>query len=131
MAYAESRLRRFVVVGLIVTVIDLGLTYLVMLLTGGRLLAVTLGFIAGLASGFLLHASISFSVSLDPIRQLPRYLALVGLNYLETILIVMAATGLFDLSTIAGKLISLPIVAATSYLISKHWVYRYPPNCAP
>lgn len=119
----DSRPARFLAVGIIVTAIDVGLSYLLIQITGTKVIAVTLGFLAGLLAGYLLHAKISFSASLKPMTQVPRLLVLVALNYLQTIGFVLLATEGFNLSTIAGKIISLPVVAATSYFISKHWVY--------
>lgn len=113
---------RFLCVGLLVTAIDTGLTWLLIALTGTRILAVTAGFIAGLIASYLLHATISFSVRLAPQAQIPRFLALVAINYLETIAIVLLATE-WSFSTMEGKLTSLPVVACSSYLLSRHWVY--------
>lgn len=131
MACIDLRLVRFIAVGIIVTLIDLGLTYLIDRLTGQRALAVTIGFAAGLAGGYLLHARISFAAPLAPTRQIPRLLVTVGINYLLTLCIVEACAGLFGLPTLTGKLISLPAVAASSYLLSRHWVYARRPDKRP
>ena len=56
----------FVVVGAVVTLIDLGLTYLVILVTSTRVFSVSVGFFGGLLLSYLLHAKISFSASLSP-----------------------------------------------------------------
>jgi putative flippase GtrA len=117
-----SRPFRFLCVGLLVSVIDTGLTWLLIVLTGTRILAVTAGFIAGLIASYLLHATISFTVALAPKHQIPRFLGLVSINYLETIGIVLLATET-GFSAMTGKLASLPVVACSSYLLSRHWVY--------
>jgi putative flippase GtrA len=114
---------KFVIVGGVVTLIDLGLTYLFLLFTGIQVLAVSVGFFAGLLSSYLLHAKISFSVTLSPLGQLPRFVVLVLVNYLSTLIIVYIATDFLDLATMIGKVISLPVVALISYFVSKHWVY--------
>ncbi|MDD2663768.1 MAG: GtrA family protein [Dechloromonas sp.] len=123
MVRIDLSLVRFLAVGLLVTLIDLGLTYLIDRLTGQRALAVTTGFAAGLAAGYLLHARISFAAPLAPTRQIPRLLVTVGINYLLTLGIVEACARLFGWPTLSGKLISLPVVAASSYLLSRKWVY--------
>jgi putative flippase GtrA len=115
---------RFVAVGLTVTLIDLGVTYLLVLLTGTRLIPVTAGYISGLVASYLLHAKITFSVNLAPGMQIPRFLTLVVLNYLQTIAVVLMSTEALNLSTMAGKFLSLPIIATTTYFCSKYWVYR-------
>jgi putative flippase GtrA len=114
---------RFILVGSLVTVIDVGVTYFMVLLTGTRVMAVTIGFVAGLIASYLLHAKVTFSSTLDPFTQVPRFLLLVAINYLETIGIVLLLTGLFGISTMGGKIITLPFVAATSYFFSRHFVY--------
>ncbi len=113
----------FVVVGGGVTLIDLGLTYLLILVTGTRVFSVSVGFLAGLLASYLLHAKISFSASLSPAKQLPRFAILVGLNYLITLGVVLVATDCLQLTIMIGKVISLPVVALVSYFVSKHWVY--------
>lgn len=123
MAITDSQPLRFFSVGLLVSAIDVGVTWLAVMLTGTRVFSVTAGFVSGLVASYLLHATVSFSVSIAPWIQLPRFLALVAINYLETIVIVLLVTENTGLSTVAGKVASLPFVALTSYLLSKHWVY--------
>jgi putative flippase GtrA len=113
----------FVIVGGGVTLIDLALTYLLVLVTSTRVFSVSVGFIGGLVASYLLHAKISFSASLYPASQLPRFAVLVGLNYFITLGVVLVATDFLDLTIMIGKVLSLPIVALVSYFVSKHWVY--------
>lgn len=113
----------FVVVGAVVTLIDLGLTYLVILVTSTRVFSVSVGFFGGLLSSYLLHAKISFSASLSPVSQLPRFAVLVGVNYLITLGVVLVATDFLHQTIMVGKVLSLPVVALVSYFVSKHWVY--------
>lgn len=113
----------FITVGGLVTLIDLGLTYLVLLITDAKVLSVSIGFFGGLLSSYLLHAKVSFSTSLSPLSQLPRFSVLVWLNYSITLGIVFVATDFLDLTTMVGKILSLPVVAIVSFLVSKHWVY--------
>lgn len=122
----ENGAVRFVLIGIAVSLIDIGLTYLFVQMTGTRFAAVTVGYIAGLLASYVLHARVSFSVSLAPRDQVPKFAALVALNYLQTIAIVLLLTDVFHFSTIAGKVASLPFVAIASYFISRHWVYRRP-----
>jgi putative flippase GtrA len=123
MAVTDNQPLRFLFVGLVVTTIDLGVTWLILILTGTSIFSVTIGFIAGLIASYLLHATISFSAPLSPLIQIPRFLTLIAINYLETISIVLLATKQIGLPTMLGKLASLPVVAITSYLLSKHWIY--------
>jgi putative flippase GtrA len=52
-----------------------------------------------------------------------RFAAVVGVNYLLTLLIIETLTA-FSLSLIAAKVVALPIIAATGFLLSKHWVFK-------
>lgn len=121
----SSNLFLFLSVGGLVAMIDLGTTQLLLLyIKFSSILPVTIGFFAGLISSYILHAKISFSANLEPARQLPRFFLLVILNYFLTICIVIACINILNLSTIIGKVVSLPVVAINSYLISKYWIYR-------
>jgi putative flippase GtrA len=124
-ARTHNRPIRFLLVGIAVTMIDVGLTYLLTLLTGAKFLAVTAGFISGLLAGYLLHARISFSADLHPRSQIPKLLALATINYLLTIGCVFVATDMFGLTIMMGKFISLIVVAGSSYFISMHWIYYF------
>jgi putative flippase GtrA len=119
---AVRRVARFVCVGLLVSAIDVGVTW-VLLALGVRYLAVSAGFAAGLLAGYLLHAVVTFSVPLRPGRQVPKFIVLVCVNYLETLGVVYMAVNLLEFPVIVGKLISLPAVALTSYLFSAGWIF--------
>lgn len=121
----NNRFFRFLTVGLVVTLIDLGLTYATDRLTGDRIIAVTVGFSTGLAASYLLHARISFTTPLAPTTQIPRLLVAVLINYLLTVGIVILAGTVIGAPTVTGKLLSLPIVAVCSYLLSRHWIYAH------
>ncbi|MDT1843052.1 GtrA family protein, partial [Acinetobacter baumannii] len=45
------------------------------------------------------------------------------INYLLMLACVALAAALLD-NPLAGKLVSLPIVAINGYLLSKHWIYK-------
>ncbi|MDR2678651.1 MAG: GtrA family protein [Zoogloeaceae bacterium] len=118
-----GRIIRFVCVGLFVSLLDVGLTW-GMLAWASPYWAVSFGFVAGLLASYLLHAKMTFAVPLRPGRQIPRFVILVGINYLETIGIVCVAVDGFGASALWGKLASLPCVALTSYLFSAHWIFK-------
>jgi putative flippase GtrA len=116
------RVIRFACVGLLVSVIDVGVTWGLLAL-GVRYLAVSAGFIAGLLASYLLHARVTFSSPLRPAWQIPRFIVLVCVNYLETIGIVYMAVNLLGFPVIVGKIVSLPMIALTSYLFSANWIF--------
>lgn len=114
---------KFVAVGLVVASIDVSLTHIIATTTGTRVFSASAGFFGGLIASYFLHATISFCRPLKPSTQIPRFVALVAVNYATTIGVVLLATEILQLPTTSGKLMSLPIVAANSYFISKYWVY--------
>ena len=50
---------------------------------------------------------------------------MVALNYLLTVGLVGAAHQLLG-SALAGKLVSLPLVAVNGYLLGRYWIFRAP-----
>jgi putative flippase GtrA len=118
-----KQMTRFVCVGLLVSAIDVGVTWALFAL-GARYLAVSAGFAAGLLASYLLHARVTFSTPLEPVRQVPKFIVLVCVNYLETIGIVYMVVNWAGFSIMAGKIVSLPMVALTSYMFSAKWIFK-------
>lgn len=101
--------------------------------------ATTAGFLAGLLLSYGFHARVTFARlhdSAGPARWL-RFLCVVGLNYLLTLACVgLALAGAGALAAgpagavseagaaLAGKLLSLPLVACNGFLLSKYWIFR-------
>jgi putative flippase GtrA len=52
-----------------------------------------------------------------------RYLCVVGLNYLLTMGCVSLAVSLAGMPLL-GKIVSLPLVSVSGYLLSKFWIFR-------
>ncbi|MDR0440436.1 MAG: GtrA family protein [Candidatus Accumulibacter sp.] len=118
-----KRMTRFICVGLLVSAIDVGVTWALSAL-GARYLAVSAGFAAGLLASYLLHALVTFSTPLEPVQQIPKFIVLVCVNYLETIGIVYMMINWAGFSVMTGKIVSLPMVALTSYVFSAKWVFK-------
>ncbi len=112
----------FVAVGLSCAAIDIGLMQLLTWAGVHYMLATTLGFAAGLGVNFLLHTRITFSASYSH-GALMRFMVVVLANYLLTLLTVALFHSWLDMALL-GKVVSLPLVAANGFLLSKHWVYR-------
>lgn len=112
----------YLVGGVLSAVVDVGLLQL--LLSGGcaLVLATAGGFLAGLLLNFTFHARYTFG-TLYSGATLARYLCVVAGNYLLTLACVGAADTLLHLAVL-GKLASLPLVAASGFLLGKHWVFR-------
>lgn len=85
-------------------------------------LAATLGFAAGLVVNYLYHAKLTFAVKVTA-ASVAKYLSIVGINYLTTIVMVTLADHLFAMP-LAGKIVSLPLVAITGFVLSRKWAFR-------
>ncbi len=112
----------FVAGGLICAVADVGLMQL--LLSGGTSAsaAATAGFGVGLLVNYAFHSRVTFNTAASP-ANFSRYLCVVGINYLLTLACVGLAGAVLD-NPLAGKLVSLPLVAMNGYLLSKYWIFK-------
>jgi putative flippase GtrA len=112
----------FIAGGCLSALIDVGLMQLLIAAGMAPLLATSAGFLAGLTVNFAFHARVTFNASAIP-ATFTRYLCVVALNYLLTIGMVALTLALFG-SALAGKLVSLPVVAVNGYFFGKHWIFK-------
>lgn len=112
----------FVAGGLLSALVDIGLMQLALRNGAAPLWAASAGFAAGLAVNYAFHARVTFA-RLSQRHSLLRYLCVVAFNYGLTLLMVALAHSLAG-SPLAGKLASLPLVAASGFLLSKFWVFK-------
>lgn len=112
----------FVAGGILCALIDVGLMQLLLLLGVHYSLAASAGFGTGLLVNYAFHTKITFSSNANS-SNFVRYLCVVSINYLLMLACVALAAALLD-NPLAGKLVSLPIVAINGYLLSKHWIYK-------
>lgn len=108
--------------GLLCAAADVGVMQ--WLLTGGArpAYATAGGFLVGLLVSYSFHARVTFN-SLSSAATVMRFLCLVLLNYLLTWGCVSLALAL-GAAAIAGKLVSLPLVAVNGFLLGKFWIFR-------
>jgi len=112
----------FVAGGILCALIDVGLMQLLLLLGVHYSLAASAGFGTGLLVNYAFHTRITFEQSASSSNFI-RYLCVVSINYLLMLVCVALSATLLD-NPLAGKLVSLPIVAINGYLLSKHWIYK-------
>ncbi|MDB5936033.1 MAG: GtrA family protein [Massilia sp.] len=112
----------FLAGGVLSAVVDIGLMQALVALGYHYAGATTCGFAAGLVVNYLYHAKVTFDSATSG-ASLGRYACLVVLNYLLTLGCVALAATTFDLP-LAGKLISLPLVAINSFLLGKFWIFK-------
>ncbi|MDE2606452.1 MAG: GtrA family protein [Burkholderiales bacterium] len=108
--------------GVVSALVDIG-SMLLLLRSGVTLLTGTsCAFVFGLAVNYMFHAHITFQTQRS-LSSAGRFLIIVGVNYLTTLAFVFAGQALLA-SPLAGKIASLPVVAVTGFLLSKHWAFR-------
>jgi putative flippase GtrA len=108
--------------GVASALIDVGLMQLLITTGAHYALAASAGFFAGLAFNYAFHARITFNHTPTG-RSFTRYIALVALNYGFTLGCVALGVKL-GAPAVAGKIVSLPLVAVNGYLLGKHWIFR-------
>jgi putative flippase GtrA len=108
--------------GVLCALIDVGLMQWLLGRGAAPLAATSAGFGAGLLVNYAFHAKLTFA-SMAGARSFTRYLCIVALNYLLTLAMVALAQALLG-SALAGKLLSLPLVAGNGYLLGKYWIFR-------
>lgn len=113
----------FIAGGLISVAIDIGVMQLMISLEINPLLAATVGFFSGLIFNYLYHVFFTFK-SMISFAILVRFMIVVCINYIITIILIYISYSLFMVGVLPGKILSLPIVAANGYLLSKHWVFK-------
>jgi putative flippase GtrA len=112
----------FIAGGLLCAAVDIG-TMQVLLRAGAHFTgATTAGFLAGLLVNYAFHSRITFDGAASA-SSFARYLCVVGLNYLLTMGCVALAVALAGMPLL-GKVVSLPLVSVSGYLLSKFWIFR-------
>ncbi len=112
----------YVIVGSLSAIIDLTILNILISLDITQLLAVSVGFIAGFVFNVKAHALFTFESSLTSKSAL-KFTAVVAVNYLQTLLIIESLTA-FSCTLMTAKVLSLPIIAVSGYLLSMHWAFK-------
>ena len=118
----------YVAVGVLSAVIDIGSMQVLLRADAAYQLAVSAGFVAGLVFNYAAHQRLTFRAR-HSITSLWRFGVLLLLNYILTLLCVELSVRMFD-DVLAGKLLSLPIVAMNGFVLGKYWVFRADPDSA-
>lgn len=112
----------FLTGGVLSALVDIGTMQSLVALGYHYAAATTCGFAAGLVVNYTYHAKVTFDSPTSG-ASVARYSCLVGLNYALTLGCVALAAAL-GASALAGKLVSLPLVAANSFLLGKFWIFK-------
>ena len=114
----------FLFVGGSSALVDIGSLYLFnKILLWNNELSISLAFILGLVFNYFSHTYFTFQDKAS-IGNLIKYLILDLLNYINTIILMYLLTEFLDIDIIIAKVITLPVIAVTTFIISKIWVYK-------
>jgi putative flippase GtrA len=112
----------YIGVGVLSAIVDIGTMQTLLWLAVDHRIAVTVGFGVGLVFNYLCHERFTFRAKRST-ATLVRFAVLVLMNYGLTLLCVQLGIALLD-SVLAGKLASLPIIAANGFLWGRYWIFR-------
>jgi putative flippase GtrA len=114
---------RYVLVGASNTAITLA-TYALLGAVGVPAIAASaVAFAAGAVNGFALNRSWTFRSRHRGPRAAARYVAVVTLGLGLNALAVAVAVHVAELPRIAGEVVALPPVTATTFLLARSWVF--------
>lgn len=119
---ASRQFAVYITGGLVCALADIGLMLLLLRAGVHHTAAASAGFATGLVINYAFHSRVTFNAAANP-ANFARYLCLIGVNYLLTIGCVALADAAIA-SSLAGKLLSLPLVAVNGYLLGKYWIFR-------
>jgi putative flippase GtrA len=112
----------YVIVGSVSAIIDLLTLRILLSLNTPQWPAVTIAFIAGFVFNLKSHALFTF-VSAITKKSALRFTSLVGVNYLLTLAIIETLSN-FSFTIITAKVISLPVIAISGYLLGRYWAFK-------
>ena len=113
----------FIVGGVFTVAVDIFVTWLLLALGLDSYLSVSIGFFSGLIVNYIFHARLTFKIAISR-KSLFRHFVVAMLNYLLTLLIVFVAKEVFNLPTLVGKIISVPIITLNSFALSRYWIFK-------
>ena len=114
---------RFVAVGVTALLVDVAVLAGLRELAHAPLwLATTAALVASLAWNYSAQRSLTFGSDVPLARGLPRYLTLVGLNYVATLALVTAGdrTGV---GYLAGKAVAVAVLTPSNFYAYRAWVF--------
>ena len=88
-------------------------------------LAVSIAYLVALSCHFGANRQITFrGLGGSVYVHIMRYSIMVGLNYLTTMVIVIAAVNLAYVSVYIGAMVAIGFNLIINYWLSKHWIFR-------
>lgn len=112
----------YLFVGVASAVVDVGTLQALLLAGSGTTAAVSVAFVVGLVFNYVCQQRLTFRAR-HSLRSALRFLAVVAVNYGQTLLFVHG-TLLLGGTAVLGKLLSLPSVAVVGFVAGKFWTFR-------
>lgn len=85
--------------------------------------SISISYLLGLIVNYYLHTYFTFKKSASK-SNLIKFIIVVCINYIITISLVSILVNVLLVGLILSKVITLPIIAVTGFLLSKLWVYN-------
>ncbi|AUI67105.1 MULTISPECIES: GtrA family protein [Glaesserella] len=118
-----KRIIIFLFVGIGSALIDIGVLYVLNKnVVWENSLSISIAFICGLIFNYLCHTYFTFEKHATKSNAF-KYLIVVLINYVLTLWVIKLQIQ-FGVDIILAKVITLPIVAAVTFILSNKWVYK-------
>jgi putative flippase GtrA len=114
---------KYLVVGALSSGVDLVVFYIFLQTSISLQYVISLSFFSGLTVNYLLHSIYTFNAIFN-FGTTCKFLVVVLINYLLSLFVVNIFI-ICGASPLYGKIISLPIVAANGFFLSKIWVFKF------
>jgi putative flippase GtrA len=116
------QLIRYILVGLITVVVDVGGLYVLVQLGTSVYIAATISFAASLCVNFLLSRIWTFNARLNTPYQIVLYATLVLVNYLFTLAAINVAQH-YHIGYLEGKIAAVVITTCWNFLLYKYVIF--------
>ena len=126
MTYELEPLLKFLISGLLVFFIYFGIIFLLTKhFDAGYRVAVSVALFVSVIAHFFINRSFSFKkTGKTDTREILRYLGLILLNYLVTLMIVSGCVEVFGLNQYGGALVALTITTPLGFFGLRFFVFR-------
>ena len=123
-ASTSRSLPRFLIIGVLSFIVDAGTLFVTHgLLTMWLPLATTLAYALSFVVNFGLNRRWAFGSTGALTGQVPRYIALVAVNFVITLVMVNGIAAL-GVSYLLAKVLATAVIAGINYLAYRNWIFR-------
>jgi putative flippase GtrA len=120
----NAKFLKFIIVGIINTLINISIMHLLLLLNIYYLIASACGFILGLLSGFFLNFIWTFQQKSKFYEKLSKYFYINLLSLVFTLIIVFASKEVFALHPIFAQFLAIIMTTIINYYLISRYVFK-------